>query len=343
MGGVRPANQRLSTGDAPVACRHLRLQVDVELLLLERRACGEVQVPAPGCILVELGRVPDDAELVALRLVHGRVGTVQEAGAVVALVRPPSRPEAGADLEGDPAELHTARERLVDLQDPFVQVELAVRGSVGEQHRELVTAEPGDHVGRPGGARQAAGDLDEELVAHLVTERVVDLLEAVEIDHDHRTAALVVGEARRQGDLEAEPVRQAGQRIVLGLRLEFLDQVVVGQAGAQGVGERPEQPDLVGAEVVAHPEPVGDEEHPLAVDLAEDPGREHALHAETAQEFEHLGSLVVVVEEDHRSIADGIEQQRGDLVGRGVDEGVVDEQPQRRVLLDAAGEESRDP
>ena len=59
-------------------------------------------------------------------------------------------------------------------------------GSAGQQHRELVAAETGDHIAGAGGFLQPAGDLDQHLVADQVSEVIVDLLEPVEVDEQQR-------------------------------------------------------------------------------------------------------------------------------------------------------------
>ena len=54
-----------------------------------------------------------------------------------------------------------------------------------EQDRELVAAEPGDDVAGADRRAQPHGDLDEQAVAGVVADAVVDLLEAVEVDEQH--------------------------------------------------------------------------------------------------------------------------------------------------------------
>ena len=96
--------------------------------------------------------------------------------------------------------------------------ELAAIVDVGQDHLELVAAEAADLATRPNDARQALRDLLEQVVARRVAERVVDLLEAVEIEHHQRAAALgrLVGGQRGGQPLDhAVAIGQTGQRIVL--------------------------------------------------------------------------------------------------------------------------------
>ena len=55
----------------------------------------------------------------------------------------------------------------------------------GQHDRELVAAHAGDDVAGTHAAAQAAATVDEELVADVVTEVVVDVLEAVEVEEEH--------------------------------------------------------------------------------------------------------------------------------------------------------------
>ena len=64
-----------------------------------------------------------------------------------------------------------------------------------QQDRELVAAEAGDGVAVADAVLQAPGELDQQQIADVVAERVVDLLEAVEIEQQQRQR---VGGARRR-------------------------------------------------------------------------------------------------------------------------------------------------
>ena len=56
------------------------------------------------------------------------------------------------------------------------------------EHGELVAAEPRDQILLAHGAAQALGDLDQQPVAGLVAEAVVDDLEVVEVEEEHGDA-----------------------------------------------------------------------------------------------------------------------------------------------------------
>lgn len=62
-------------------------------------------------------------------------------------------------------------------------------GGVGvavEQDRELIPAEAGGGVGGAHGGGEAFGDGDEQVVAGVVAQAVVDDLEVVEVQDEHR-------------------------------------------------------------------------------------------------------------------------------------------------------------
>ena len=60
------------------------------------------------------------------------------------------------------------------------------RAGIRQDQRELVAAEPRDHVRLPRAASDDGGGLDERLAARQVAVRVVDLLEAVEVEEQQR-------------------------------------------------------------------------------------------------------------------------------------------------------------
>ena len=135
------------------------------------------------------------------------------------------------------------------------------------QHdRELVAAQPGDDVLRAHGMPQPAGDGDEQRVADGVAERVVDDLEVVDVDEQHAERAGAGRELAAQALHEQQPVRQLGERVVVGLvvellleRVELRDgllEPVVLQRHAGVVGEHLEQALVLDAVAALEPEPV---------------------------------------------------------------------------------------
>ena len=94
-----------------------------------------------------------------------------------------------------------------------------------EQDRELVAAEPGGGVGGADARGHALRDLEQDPVAGGVTEAVVDGLEVVEVDEQHRHPDALAQRPRdRVADalVEQRPVGEMRDRIVEGLVGELL-------------------------------------------------------------------------------------------------------------------------
>ena len=148
--------------------------------------------------------------------------------------------ERDADRGGDhqlaAVEVERVLQRLLDALGDHGR--LAGVADVVEQDRELVAAEPGDGVAGPQGGLQPARDRDQQPVADVVAERVVDELEAVEVEEQHRRAG---GRARgaARGRIacveaveEQHAVGQPGQRVVERVVLEaLLGLAAVGDVG----------------------------------------------------------------------------------------------------------------
>ena len=128
--------------------------------------------------------------------------------------------------------------------DAFDLVTLA--GLFQDDH-EFVAAEPRHHVARAQRTPQPAADFHQQHVAGVMAQRIVDDLEAVEIDEQHRKLALVAlrGVDRPpQHAVELVAVRQVGQAVMrrqifdalVGLRL-FVDAGEVLQRERDVVGE----------------------------------------------------------------------------------------------------------
>ena len=82
---------------------------------------------------------------------------------------------------------------------------------------EFVAAEPGDEIGLPDAAAQAGRHGLEQFVADGMAERIVDALEFVDVDIEHRKllAALDALELAFELLAKQHAVRQIGQRVVM--------------------------------------------------------------------------------------------------------------------------------
>ena len=107
---------------------------------------------------------------------------------------------------------------------------------IGQHHLEFIAAQPADLAFAVDRTREARGDLLEQLVPRRMAERVIDVLEAVEIEHHHRAIAL--GGAKRGQRIvdqvrHAVAVAEAGERIIARQPRGFLlAEEFVGDVGA---------------------------------------------------------------------------------------------------------------
>ena len=129
-----------------------------------------------------------------------------------------------ADAHVDPDLDRVDRERIGEqIADPLDhgpgELGRVLHVEVGQQDEELVAADAGDHIRGARAGAQQVGHLDERPVAVRMTERVVDLLEAVEVetkDGDGEPAAARACEREIELLAEQTAVRQLRQLIRAG-------------------------------------------------------------------------------------------------------------------------------
>jgi hypothetical protein len=88
-----------------------------------------------------------------------------------------------------------------------------------QHHHELVAADAADGVADAQLVHQPRGDFLQQLVADRVAERVVDGLEAIQVDEHHRGAlavAVAERERLREAVLQQAAIGQRGERVVVG-------------------------------------------------------------------------------------------------------------------------------
>ena len=202
-----------------------RLVVHAELFVGDRVAKRVVEVGAAGDPL--LHRLVEElvaAPTVGLGAIQRDVGFLEHRLGGLAAVDAHHDPDAGADARLTAAARKGLLERADDPRGD--RVDLGERDLLA-QDDELVAAEPSHGVDTADQAGDALRGRDEQLVARPVAHRVVDLLEAVEIDEQHRE--LMSGPARACERLihpvvQLHSVRQTGQRIVQPARGFELDE-----------------------------------------------------------------------------------------------------------------------
>jgi hypothetical protein len=161
------------------------------------------------------------------------VGVLDEAVGRVAVVREAGDADAAGDRQAAAGHLEGFRQAGHDLAGG-VLAETGVWLRV-HRHDELVAAQARDGVFVAEQAPQAAGDLAEQQVAHVVAEVVVDRLEVVQVDEEHRHLGVVAaGAAQHAVDAVGQqgPVGQAGEAVEVGLVPHLL--VLAAQLGDVG-------------------------------------------------------------------------------------------------------------
>jgi hypothetical protein len=257
------------------------LDVDVDVPRVDRLAQvgeqgeagvrGGVRARRPAAaVVVDLG-----AALLDLRPVHGAVGAAQQGRHVLAVQRGQRDPDRGAHPHLDVLDEDRRAEDLVHPARDEQRVVHVVR--LREQDGELVATEAGHGRRRRGRRDERLRDVDEQDVPVVVAQGVVDLLEAVEVDEQHREA----GDAAR-GDLvqalldrvaELRAVGEPGEDVVQRLVLHAVQEAALGEREAGLVRDGLQGGDVVHLEGAHLPHPLGDHEraeHPRLVPERDD-------------------------------------------------------------------------
>jgi hypothetical protein len=263
---VVPAHERLDRADRAGDHVDLRLHRELELLARAQRMAqvGEQGEPVGG-LRVVLGAVVDDAAALALGDVHRDVRAAHDVHADRRVARWLARDaDARADAQLDAVD----RQRRLDRDGDGVGERARLRGRADRgDDDELVAAGPPDEGAAAGHGADPAADGAQHLVADRVAEAVVDRLEVVEVDEQHRDErglARALGEQRVQALAQGGAVAQAGQRVLVGQ----VAQLALQARALAGVAQRHHDAAHVG---------VGEEVRARGVDL--DPARA-AAHAQ---------------------------------------------------------------
>ena len=215
-----PAHQRLGAGDLAGLEVELRLVVHDDLAALDRVRQLADQRQAGARMPVARRAVDLVADAARLGRVHGDVGALHQRLDVAAVLGEHRDADAGAHEQRQAVEAERLLDRAGQLDGDLLG--LLDRGAGRQQDGELVAADAGDQLGAGDAGLQAGADLAQQPVAGLVAERVVELLEVVEVDQQQRQLGLRLA-GRGRGVLQAReqpaPVRQAGQRVVRGVVL----------------------------------------------------------------------------------------------------------------------------
>ena len=213
---MAPAHERLDGHDLARVEVDERLVVELELVALERAPQVLLEREPLHHALAHAGVEQLEARAAAvLGAVHGDVGVAHDRfGGVVAAVGDDDADGGGDDhgaVVDDDGRLQRVEQPLGDLD------RAALAGQPLAQHRELVAAHARERVALRDQRPEPHRDLAEQLVAALMAERVVDELEAVDVEHEHGDRAAVAGsECERVVHAvdEQRAVGQARERVV---------------------------------------------------------------------------------------------------------------------------------
>ena len=209
--GVAPAGQHLEGADLAGAEIDLRLEERLQLVAVDRLVQLPLQAHALQRRLAHRRGVHLDAAAAALLGPPQRqVGVHHQRPAVAAVVGEAGHAHAGGQPHLVPVQQH----RPVQRRQHLVRHPRPGLGRVHRRHQrhELVAAQAGHRVRSPQAGLHAGGHLAQQLVAGLVPQGIVHVLEPVEVDQHHRQRLPL---APGVGDLHVQPVlqhRSAGQR-----------------------------------------------------------------------------------------------------------------------------------
>ena len=230
-GRMRPAQQRLAGRHAAGAQIDQRLEIERELVQGQRVA--QVEFERAALLHRRLHVSGEEAVAAAAAILGGverHVGLLQQLVGIDAVDRRHGDADRGADVDAMTVDFERLLERARQpLGQPFGV--LAAFGH-GLQHHELVAAEARDHVARLDDGAEPVRHFLEQLVADGMAERVVDRLEAVEIDQVDGDAVLgLVRFLEHPGDAFAElgAIGEPGQFVEFGeMRDAFLRALAFG-------------------------------------------------------------------------------------------------------------------
>ena len=215
--GVVPADQGLDTDHSAAPYRDLRLIVEDELLILDGLAQVADQTKACRSARVHRCVVERVPEACVLGHVHRRVSAPKKRFDVDTVAGRSGDADADSEVHGQSFKIDRLLDRRTNAANDLENLR-ATR--LGHEHGELVAAEPGDRVVLAQSLSEAPSDLSQHLVAGRVAERVVDLLEPIQVHYEHGqlTAALLrLGDRLSDALVKEGAIGEPGERVVQGV------------------------------------------------------------------------------------------------------------------------------
>ena len=178
-----PAHERLEPNDAPGSDLHLRLVEQLQLPALDCKMQVAREQGAPPDLPIELTVVePVTIAALVLGAIQGHVRLHHEGLWRGHHNRERRYSDAGRYVHLLAVDAVARCERVSDLGREFPRRSIV---NARQQDRELVTSEASDQIVLSDGTSETRRYLDEESVSHWVPERIVDVLETIEIEAEY--------------------------------------------------------------------------------------------------------------------------------------------------------------
>ncbi len=152
---------------------------------------------------------------VGLGAIHRQIGILDQLLEIGAVARRQRNADAGIGRELMAEALIGLPDRLMNSRNEFHDI--GDVAGVGLNHRKFVAAKPRDKIGVPDAAPEPRSHDLQQFVADMMSERIVDALELVDVDIEQCELLALTGSLQLAFDLFAEqhPVRQIGQCVVM--------------------------------------------------------------------------------------------------------------------------------
>ena len=186
-----PPNQRLDSLDPAGIEGDLRLVVEHELLLGD--GCPELAQESEALtrVDVELVVIDDNVLVGVLGHIHGHVRALQKHVGAVPILRGDGDAATGGHIHRHSFDV---KGLLQEADDPFGNLKgCSAAFDPWEQDAELIAAQPGECVTVPKALVDPWAHFPQHPIPVLVAERVVDLLEPVQVEEQDGGAATVPG------------------------------------------------------------------------------------------------------------------------------------------------------
>jgi hypothetical protein len=214
---VPPPDQRLEPADTLARQLHAPLVIHHELLFQHRPAQIVLQLQLLRHARIHLRRVEQILVARALGVLQRRLGILEQALGVRPVRRIQRHTRARRDAQVASAQrIRPLRGAGEDLLEKVDHIGRTLGTAAGE--RKVIAAHVGEDVGLPERGLQPRGERPQELVARLAPEGIVDVPEALDVEH-HDGEHVPVAPRRRhallQPVLEQRAVGQPRQHVVI--------------------------------------------------------------------------------------------------------------------------------